>query len=102
GPSSMTMALAAAPYVVWMIATAEQCQAAALAAAGAADAFEAARAGVVPPPVIAQRTMPGSGAGCRGGGRCVRGGAGRRGAPAGDRPEPGPAGGAAQHQLHGL
>lgn len=54
GPSSMTMALAAAPYVVWMIATAEQCQAAALAAAGAADAFEAARAGVVPPPVIAQ------------------------------------------------
>lgn len=54
GPSSMTMALSAAPYVVWMIATAEQCQAAALAAAGAADAFEAARAGVVPPPVIAQ------------------------------------------------
>lgn len=34
GPSSMTMALAAAPYVVWMIATAEQCQGAALAAAG--------------------------------------------------------------------
>ncbi|OBG78964.1 MULTISPECIES: PPE family protein [unclassified Mycobacterium] len=54
GPSSMTMALSAAPYVVWMIATAEQCQAAALAAAGAADAFEAARAGVVPPPVIAE------------------------------------------------
>ncbi|GAB4667056.1 PPE family protein [Mycobacterium avium] len=54
GPSSMTMALAAAPYVVWMIATAEQCQAAAVAAAGAADAFEAARAGVVPPPVIAE------------------------------------------------
>ncbi|WP_136246388.1 PPE family protein [Mycobacterium intracellulare] len=54
GPSSMTMALAAAPYVVWMIAPAEQCQAAALAAAGAADAFEAARAGVGPPPVIAQ------------------------------------------------
>ncbi len=49
GPSSVTMALAAAPYVVWMIATAEQCQ----AAAGAA-AFEAARAGVVPPPVIAE------------------------------------------------
>lgn len=54
GPSSMSMALAAAPYVVWMIATAEQCQQAALAAAGAADAFEAARAGVVPPPVIAE------------------------------------------------
>ncbi|WP_066911565.1 PPE family protein [Mycobacterium interjectum] len=54
GPSSMTMALAAAPYVVWMIATAEQCQAAAGAAAAAAAAFEAARAGVVPPPVIAE------------------------------------------------
>ena len=54
GPSSMTMALAAAPYVVWMIATAEQCQAAAAAAAAAAGAFEAARAGVVPPPVIAE------------------------------------------------
>ncbi|WP_373188666.1 PPE family protein [Mycobacterium marinum] len=53
GPSSVTMALAAAPYVVWMIATAEQCQAAAGAAAAAA-AFEAARAGVVPPPVIAE------------------------------------------------
>ncbi|SOJ57046.1 putative PPE family protein PPE32 [Mycobacterium simulans] len=54
GPSSITMALAAAPYVVWMIATAEQCQGAAAAAAAAAAAFEAARAGVVPPPVIAQ------------------------------------------------
>lgn len=54
GPSSMTMALSAAPYVVWMIATAEQCQGAAAAAAAAAAAFEAARAGVVPPPVIAE------------------------------------------------
>ena len=54
GPSSMTMALAAAPYVVWMIATAEQCQAAAVGAGAAAAAFEAARAGVVPPPVIAE------------------------------------------------
>lgn len=53
GPSSVSMALAAAPYVVWMIATAEQCQEAAAAAAAAAAAFEAARAGVVPPPVIA-------------------------------------------------
>lgn len=53
GPSSMSMALAAAPYVVWMIATAQQCEAAAAAAAAAAGAFEAARAGVVPPPVIA-------------------------------------------------
>ena len=39
----MTMALAAAPYVVWMIATAEQCQAAAVGAGAAAAAFEAAR-----------------------------------------------------------
>lgn len=54
GPSSMTMALSAAPYVVWMIATAEQCQAAAVAASSAAAAFEAARAGVVPPPMIAE------------------------------------------------
>lgn len=53
GPSSMSMALAAAPYIVWMIATAQQCQEAAAAAAAAAAAFEAARAGVVPPPVIA-------------------------------------------------
>ena len=54
GPSSMSMALAAAPYVVWMIATAEQCQQAAVAAGQAAATFEAARAGVVPPPVIAE------------------------------------------------
>ncbi|PJE04039.1 PPE family protein [Mycobacterium sp.] len=53
GPSSISMALAAAPYVVWMIATAGQCQEAAAAADAAATAFEAARAGVVPPPVIA-------------------------------------------------
>jgi PPE-repeat protein len=54
GPSSMTMALSAAPYVVWMIATAEQAQGAALAAEAAAAAFEGARAGVVPPPMIAE------------------------------------------------
>jgi PPE-repeat protein len=54
GPSSMSMALAAAPYVVWMIATAMQCEQAAVAAGQAAAAFEAARAGVVPPPVIAE------------------------------------------------
>jgi len=53
GPSSMSMALAAAPYVVWMEATAGQCEEAAAAASAAAAAFEAARAGVVPPPVIA-------------------------------------------------
>ena len=54
GPSSMSMALAAAPYVVWMIATAMQCEQAAMAAGQAAAAFEAARAGVEPPPVIAE------------------------------------------------
>jgi PPE-repeat protein len=54
GPSSISMALAAAPYVVWMIATAMQCEQAAVAAAQAATAFEAARAGVIPPPVIAE------------------------------------------------
>ncbi|MBY0440809.1 MAG: PPE family protein [Mycobacteriaceae bacterium] len=58
GPSSISMAAAAAPYVVWMIATAGQCEAAAAAAAAAATAFEGARAGVVPPPVIeANRNM---------------------------------------------
>lgn len=58
GPSSMSMAMAAAPYVVWMLATAAQCEQAAAAATEAAGAFEAARAGVVPPPVIeANRNM---------------------------------------------
>lgn len=52
GPSSMTMAAAAAPYVVWMLATAGQCEEAAMAASQAAMAFEAARAGVVPPAEI--------------------------------------------------
>ncbi|MCV7034869.1 PPE family protein [Mycobacterium heckeshornense] len=52
GPSSISMAAAAAPYVVWMIATAAQCEEAAAAAGQAATAFEGARAGVVPPPVI--------------------------------------------------
>ncbi|MDV3133308.1 PPE family protein [Mycobacterium sp. 29Ha] len=52
GPSSMTMAMAAAPYVAWMVAVAGQCQEAAVAAGQAAMAFEAAHAGVVPPPEI--------------------------------------------------
>jgi PPE-repeat protein len=52
GPTSMTMATAAAPYVVWMMAVAGQCQEAAAAASAAAMAFEAAHAGVVPPPEI--------------------------------------------------
>jgi PPE-repeat protein len=54
GPTSMTMAMSAAPYVVWMLAVAAQCQEAAVAAGQAAMAFEAAHAGVVPPPEIAE------------------------------------------------
>lgn len=52
GPSSVSMAAAAAPYVAWMTATAGQAEQAAASAAQAASAFEAARAGVIPPPVI--------------------------------------------------
>ena len=37
GPSSMTMAVAAAPYVVWMLAMAAQCQEAAVAAGAGGD-----------------------------------------------------------------
>ena len=52
GPSSVSMASAAAPYVAWMTATAGQAEQAAASAAQAASAFETARAGVIPPPVI--------------------------------------------------
>lgn len=52
GPSSASMAAAAAPYVAWMTATAGQAEQAAAASAQAASAFETARAGVIPPPVI--------------------------------------------------
>jgi PPE-repeat protein len=52
GPTSMTMAASAAPYVVWMMAVAAQSQEAAAAASQAAMVFEAAHAGVVPPPEI--------------------------------------------------
>ena len=57
GPSSITMAASAAPYVVWMMATAGQCQEAAIAAGQAAAAFEAARASVVPPPEIEENRV---------------------------------------------
>ena len=58
GPSSISMATAAAPYVAWMTATAGQAEQAAASAVQAAETFEAARAGVVPPPVIeANRDM---------------------------------------------
>ena len=57
GPSSMTMAVAAAPYVAWMLAVAAQSQEAAVAAGNAAMAFEAAHAGVVPPPEIEENRV---------------------------------------------
>jgi PPE-repeat protein len=53
GPSSASMAAAAAPYVAWMHATAGQCEQTGAQAKTAAAAFEAAFAMTVPPPVIA-------------------------------------------------
>ncbi|MBV9088292.1 MAG: PPE family protein [Mycobacteriaceae bacterium] len=52
GPSSLTMAAAAAPFLAWMEATAAQCSDAAAQASAAATAFEEAFAGVVPPAEI--------------------------------------------------
>src|ERR1700759_3581588 len=52
GPSSMTMAAAAAPYLAWMAVTAAQCEQAANQATAAASAYEAAYAMTVPPPLI--------------------------------------------------
>jgi PPE-repeat protein len=53
GPSSLSMAAAAATYVTWLGATATQAAQAANQAQAAASAFEAAFAATVPPPVIA-------------------------------------------------
>jgi PPE-repeat protein len=53
GPSSVSMAAAAAPYVAWMSATAAQAKEAATQARAAAGAYETAFAATVPPPVIA-------------------------------------------------
>ncbi|OBH84748.1 PPE family protein [Mycobacterium sp. E2989] len=53
GPSSIAMAAAAAPYVVWMQATGAQAEEAGAQAKLAAGAYEAAFAATVPPPVIA-------------------------------------------------
>ena len=52
GPSSISMAASAAPYVVWMLAMAVGSQTAAEQAAAAATLFETARASMVPPPEI--------------------------------------------------
>ncbi|WAJ47712.1 PPE domain-containing protein [Mycobacterium sp. Aquia_216] len=53
GPSSISMASAAAPYVQWMSATGAQAEQVAAQAKLAAGAYEAAFAATVPPPVIA-------------------------------------------------
>jgi PPE-repeat protein len=53
GPSSASMAAAAAPYVEWMSYTAEAAQRAAAQATASAASYETAFAMTVPPPVIA-------------------------------------------------
>ncbi len=53
GPTSTSMAAAAAPYVTWMSATATQAEQTASQARAAASAYEAAFGMTVPPPVIA-------------------------------------------------
>jgi PPE-repeat protein len=53
GPSSASMAAAAAPYVSWISATAAQAEQTATQAKAAVAAYEAAFAMTVPPPVIA-------------------------------------------------
>lgn len=53
GPSSATMAAAAAPYAAWMTGAAGQAEQTAAQARAAALAYETAFAATVPPPVIA-------------------------------------------------
>jgi PPE-repeat protein len=53
GPSSVSMAAAAAPYVGWMSTTAAQAEQTASQLGSAIAAYEAAFAATVPPPVIA-------------------------------------------------
>src|SRR6202012_932337 len=52
GPSSISMAAAASPYVTWLSATGDQAQQAAVQASAAASAYESAFAATVPPPII--------------------------------------------------
>jgi PPE-repeat protein len=52
GPSSAAMAAAAAPYTVWLSATATQAEQTAVQARTAAAAYETAFAATVPPPVV--------------------------------------------------
>lgn len=53
GPTSTSMAAAAAPYIAWMSATAAQAEQTATRARAAVVAYETAFAATVPPPVIA-------------------------------------------------
>jgi PPE-repeat protein len=53
GASSTSMAAAAAPYVTWLSATADQAQQAAVQAGAAVSAYETAYTATVPPPLIA-------------------------------------------------
>ncbi len=53
GPAAMSMAQAAAPYIVWLSTTAGQTERAANQARAAAGAYAAAFAATVPPPEIA-------------------------------------------------
>ncbi|WP_422205944.1 PPE family protein [Mycobacterium sp.] len=58
GPSSITMAAAAAPFVTWLSATGEQAQQAAAQATAAVGAYETAFAATVPPPlIVANRSL---------------------------------------------
>src|ERR1700684_3779938 len=52
GPSSLSMAAAAAPYVAWMSTTASQAEQTASQLTSAIAAYEAAFTATVPPPVI--------------------------------------------------
>ncbi len=53
GPSSVSMAAAAAPYVAWLSSTAAQAEQTSAQAAAAVAAYETAFASTVPPPVVA-------------------------------------------------
>ncbi|MCA2316764.1 PPE family protein [Mycobacterium sp. WUMAC-025] len=53
GPSSASMAAAAAPYIAWLSSSAAQAEQSASQAKAAAGAYEAVFAATVPPPVIA-------------------------------------------------
>jgi PPE-repeat protein len=53
GPSSVSMAAAAAPYVAWMTTTAAQAEQTASQLGAASAAYEAAFTATVPPPLIA-------------------------------------------------